>query len=213
MKKNMTEIKDIIKEYKDIKLIDKIYMKLRWRLCPFNTIEEKTPKKGTILDLGCGYGMLANLLCLKSKQRKVIGMDLSSKRINTAKKSERKNKNLKFIEADITKYKLQKFDAIVMTDFLHHLKYEDQEDLISKLYEKLNKNGKLIILDIDKSIKLKHAFTVLLDRSLNYGEQVYYRTKYDMVSMLEKNKFKVIKTIRADKYLPMPDIIFIATRN
>jgi len=81
------------------------------------------------------------------------------------------------------------------------------------VYEKLNKNGKLIILDIDKSIKLKHAFTVLLDRSLNYGEQVYYRTKYDMVSMLEKNKFKVIKTIRADKYLPMPDIIFIATRN
>ncbi len=207
----MTTAINIINEYKELKLLDRIYTRLRWRLCPFNKIESNIPKEGLIVDLGCGYGILANLLYLKSKKRKIIGMDISSKRIKIAKKSERKNKKLKFIEKDITKSNIKKVDAIVMTDFLHHIKYKDQEKLIAKLNKKLNNNGKLIILDINKNKKLKYFFTVLLDRTLNYGEPAYYRTEEDMKKILEKNGFKV-KSFMVDERLPMPDILFVAEK-
>jgi len=207
----MSDVNQVIKEYKELKPLDRLYIKLRWHLCPFDAIEKNVPKKGFIIDFGCGYGILANLLSLKSNKRKVIGLDLSKKRIIIAKKSERKNKNLVFVKADLTKSKIDKADAIAMTDFLHHIDYKDQEKLIEKLRNKLNKNGKLIILDINKSKRLKYFFTVLLDRTLNYGEKAYYRTENDMKKMLEKNGFKVERTM-ADKGLPMPDILFIATK-
>ena len=151
-------IKNIIKEYKDLTALDKIYLRLRWNLSQIKIVEKLIPKEGLIIDLGCGYGILGNLLCLTSEKRKVIGVDLSEKRINKAKKSENKNKKLEFLQIDITKYKIKKVDAIAMTDFLHHIKYNDQEELISKLYKKLNKNGRLIIVDIKKDKTLKYCY-------------------------------------------------------
>ena len=207
----MVGVKEIIREYKDLNLIDKIYILLRWRLCPFKLIEKNTPKEGLIVDLGCGYGILCNLLSLRSKNRNVIGFDLSHKRISIAKKSQNKNKKMRFLEEDLTKRSVKKTNVIIMTDFLHHIKYEEQNKLISKLKNKLNKRGKLIILDINKDKKIKYLFTVLLDRTLNYGEKVYYRNENEIKRMLEKNGFQV-KSLMVDKLLPMPDILFIATK-
>ena len=39
------------------------------------------PKKGRVLDLGCGYGFLSIFLALDSAERQVLGIDPSQKRI------------------------------------------------------------------------------------------------------------------------------------
>ncbi len=42
-----------------------LYAYLRWRLCPFEEIESHIPKEGKIIDVGCGYGLLAKYMILR----------------------------------------------------------------------------------------------------------------------------------------------------
>ena len=63
-----------MKNDKNIPLSAQIYFKLRPLIIPFDIIEKHVPKKGTIVDLGCGFGIFANFLAIQSDDRKVIGI-------------------------------------------------------------------------------------------------------------------------------------------
>ena len=99
----------------------KLYAVLRWRLCPFEEIEKYLPRQGVALDIGCGYGLLANFLALKSDQRQVIGLDNSLKRLAVAKSTVKNRPNIKFIQKDVSALDLPACQAVVMSDVLHHL--------------------------------------------------------------------------------------------
>lgn len=208
MKKIPDEIKNL---YNFLGFADRMYIKLRWRLCPFTVLEHFLPKSGKIIDLGCGYGMLANLAALNSAERDVYGFDLSQKRINIAKRTVKNRNNLHFELKNVRDLKLNSCDAIVMSDFLHHIPYKEQENLIRQAKDKLKKNGILIIQDIDKRPLFKYLFAVTLDNLLNLFPRLYYRKANSFKNMLERNSFSV-SVVRVDKKLPLPDILFICKK-
>jgi len=126
-----------------------LYVRLRWRLCPFKKIEKHIPKEGTIVDIGCGYGLLANLLVLRSSKREVMGKDLSVKRISIAQKTTNNRKRIQFKYMNALDLQTRKYNAIVMSDFLHHIDYGAQEQLLVHCYQKLLPGGLLIIEEVD----------------------------------------------------------------
>ncbi|MGQ4876411.1 MAG: class I SAM-dependent methyltransferase [Promethearchaeia archaeon] len=82
-----------------------------------------------ILDIGCGIGSLAYDLSKKAK--KVIAIDKDPLIIKEAKKRY-KSDNLKFIIADVTKYKFnEKYDYIILSNVLEHIK--DRESFLLKI--------------------------------------------------------------------------------
>lgn len=95
-----------------------------------------------ILDIGCGTG---NYIPALEKKGKVIGIDISPKVIQTAKKMWRKN----CFVADIFSYKTnKKFDTITM--FENNLgmweTIEGTKKLLTKISNLLNKNWQLLII-------------------------------------------------------------------
>ncbi|MCD4666587.1 class I SAM-dependent methyltransferase [archaeon] len=197
---------EISSMYNFLDFKDKLYIRLRWRLCPFIEIEKYMPKKGRILDVGCGYGLLSNYLWIKSKDRIIDGIDLSQNRLSIAKKTE--NKNKKFEIKDVKDLKNISYDGVVMTDFLHHIPYDIQEELIKKIKSNMKKGGILLIQDIAKSNNWKYIFASNLDQFLNLKDKLYYRSIKDFKRVLEKYNFEVeIKMV--DKGLPLPDVIYI----
>src|SRR5574344_597449 len=64
----------------------KIYLIFRSIILPVSKIESLLPKKGTILDVGCGYGFTSIFFALKNKNRKIIGSEINSKRVLIAQK-------------------------------------------------------------------------------------------------------------------------------
>ena len=147
------------KLYKFLNVKDKTYTKLRYRLCPFEKIENKIPKKARVLDIGCGYGLLTNLIAINSEKREVSGIDLSNKRISIAKKSVGNRNNINFELKNCSEINLKNYDVVIMSDFLHHINYEKQEKLIKDIYKDLNKGGLLIIQDVDKKTSIKYYST------------------------------------------------------
>ena len=188
-----------------------LYARLRWRLCPFEEIESHIPKEGKIIDVGCGYGLLANFLVLKSAKREVIGIDLSLERIKVAQKTTDNRKKIQFKLMDALDLQLEKYNTVVMSDFLHHINCEAQEELLARCYQDLPTGSFLIIEEVDNRPLWKYWFAFLIDRLLNTGERQFFRPHQEFQELLQRIGFSVrIKEV--DKHLPLSDILFICKK-
>lgn len=141
--------------YKDYPLSTKLYVRQRWipfRLC--EKLESYLPNSGKILDLGCGYGIFAFLLALKSQKRKISGIDCIEKRVRIATEIGLQEfpGQVEFKSADILSVDISKedFDAISLIDVLCYIPFKIQQRLLKKCWGGLKKNGVLLIKDFDR---------------------------------------------------------------
>lgn len=198
--------------YSDLGAIVTWYVRLRWRVCPFEKIAQHVPLQGTIVDVGCGYGLLANLLALTSEERDIIGIDLSPRRIRAAQRTVKDRKNIKFLLQDANGLKVEKCNAFVMSDFLHHLPYGRQEELLAGCYQKLSKNGLLVMEEVDDKPHWKYQFNIIVDGLLNLGQRTYFRNSAEYLKLLSRIGFQ-IKTEAAHKGLPLSDILYLCKKS
>lgn len=97
-------------------------------------------KNKTVLDVGCGTGLMADVLA-KAGAKKVVGIDFSPDAIATAKK-EHAHPNLDYRVEDIKKHK-GSYDIVISLGTLEHM---DKPLEILKLIKKhLNPGGTIVI--------------------------------------------------------------------
>jgi len=197
---------------KSLPLSAKIYIKLRPLIIPFGFIEKHVPQKGTIVDIGCGFGIFANYLALKSKKRKVIGIDIVEKRISWANKTYDNVSNLSFMCGDITGTKIPSTDIITAVDVFHHIPTSEfQTKLLKSCFGVLSKNGKLIIKDLDTKPLWKYWWNWIHDYLMTGGEQVLYQDQNAFKNLLEKTGFHLEKKMNIKNY-PYAHVLFIAKK-
>jgi len=203
-----TEVKKL---YHKNNLKTKLYIILRWRLCPFEKIESLLPKFGTIVDIGCGYGLLTNFLALKSDKRSVIGIDNSFKRIKIAQTTVDKRSNIEFTLTDLRKFKLPKCQAVVMSDLLHHLSEEAIFNLLKRIYNQLNAGGLLIIEEVNNKPFWKYLSNIFIDHLLYPKQKIRFKTINQWEKILREIGF-IFQVFEAHQGLPLADTIFICTK-
>jgi len=204
--------KQVLEAYKPISIWESFYLRTRWRLCPYERVELLLPEKGKILDFGCGYGLLGNLLTLKCPSRSVVGIDLNKKRIRIAERSAKNRKNITFHYGDIERLEIAQFDAVVMTDVLHHIDDSNLKILLENINSRLRSDGILVILDVDKIPFWKFFVAFSIDRLLNPNEQLYFRSMSDMQRLFKPFPLKIEKIIHSHRGLPLSDIIYICKK-
>lgn len=182
-----------------------IYDFLRSQMLPLKQIDKLVPSEGKILDLGCGQGVIAKYLA-KTKTREVIGIDKNQERIPKSN-----SRNLEFQYADIRKYPLEDADAIVISDVLHHLNYQDQEKLLAKVARALKKGGILVVKEIDTEEIIRSNLSRLWDFLLYPKDKIFYHNSSDLKKYLESLGFKVIIT-RPSRLFPGSTTIYIAKK-
>ena len=184
--------KNVLELYLGNSLPNIAYIYGRWLFNNFELIESLLPKDGKILDIGCGFGLLSNYAALKSAKREVIGVDLSRKRINVAKSSVNGRNNVMFKVEDVKNLTSVKFDAMIMTDFLHHINYDEQNKIIKYAYKNLKVGGTLIIKDVDKRRGIVFFFHANIDKYLwNFGGDIFFFPSKNLEKRLNGVGFKV----------------------
>ncbi len=98
-------------------------------------------ENATILDVGCGTGILESYL-LKYNPKQVVGVDLASEMIKLAKNKHRES-NITFRSMNVMDLVDEKYDYIIIYSAFPHFK--EPKKLISHLKTLLNLNGKLVI--------------------------------------------------------------------
>lgn len=139
----------------------RIKVRLEGKYQPFH---ELLPLKASITDIGCGYGMMAYMLHLLSKDRVIHGIDYDAEKILVANQAFLKNEQLRFTAADATQYPLEPSDVFIISDMLHYIPKDAQNKLIRNCLDNLNKNGLLIIRDGDSDLKERHEGTVWTEK-------------------------------------------------
>jgi len=203
---------DLLERYKPLSAWESFYLRTRWRLCPFETVESHVPRKGRILDFGCGYGMLSNFLALKSAGRQVLGIDLNEARIEVAKRSSKGHPEVSFQLGDVRDFQGTPFDAVVMTDVLHHIDEDNVRVLLRIIRSCLSDHGTLVVLDVDRSPLRKFYTTYLIDRLLNLTRSLHYRSRDLLMLLLGRSGFRVHQVVPADQGLPLSDVIYLCRK-
>jgi ubiquinone/menaquinone biosynthesis C-methylase UbiE len=174
-------------------------------------MEKMLPKEGTIIDLGCGYGIFTNFIAAAGPKRKIIAMEFNKDKIKEAKKG---FPNVSYFTGDITKAKVNQADAIILMHVLHHLdSYRQQEEFLTKVVNKLKKGGTLLIDEVFNEPPWKRYFGRLVDWLLYPFQPVYYRFRPEMIKLLKKYPLKLTKIENVDGHLaPFAQIVYLCQK-
>lgn len=125
------------------------YVRIKWKLekANFHYYDELIGDRKVIYDLGCGFGYLSYYLHYRNKDRKIIGIDYDSEKINVAAHGIPDSKHLTFNAKDVRSIDYDSMDVVFLNDILHYLTKDEQYQLLNNIAEKLNDNGIIFIRD------------------------------------------------------------------
>jgi len=169
----------------------------------------KLNKNSRILDIGCGRGKILDDLSNKLKLlNKPIGLDIENHKDKSKKIIFKKIDALSYV----SKTKIT-FDLILIKQTIHLLKKKQAIKLLSICKNKLNPNGKIIILSLDPNKNEIPTFQ-LMNKKLN----ISLKKDEKLFNLILKNQNKfVIKKFTFDvkiskkKYLHMIKKRYIST--
>lgn len=181
---------------------EKLFCLLRYLSAPFEALEKMVPKKGSILDIGCGHGFFDLILKSESKQRNIVGIDVDTNKITLAKKLEKKFKSgFTFKKLSLSAVHDQKFDYITMLDVDYLLDSHEKKAVLEKAKELLTHKGRLLIKTVVKSNSLgyylgllQELLTVrLVKKTFSQNNSFYFFTKQQYVELIKSIGFKIEK--------------------
>jgi ubiquinone/menaquinone biosynthesis C-methylase UbiE len=155
-------------------------------------VQQIKPNQKSVLDVATGTGSLA--IDLSQTAEKVVGIDLSAKMLEVAKKKNNKN-NLTFLQMDASKmdFKDEEFDIVTISLGLHDMPLEIRTLVLEDIKRVLKKDGKLFIFehDLPENKLLANLFSNLI----NTFESRYYLDfiHSDFENYLETFGFKIEK--------------------
>jgi len=169
---------------------------------------------GTVVDLGCGYGMALSFTACDDSSRRLIGCDLDAHRIAVARQA-LGSLNADLSVADVRTFDLPPAGLILILDVLQYLTADEQLGLLKRCCAALVPEGRLIIRVHDRERGLWSAITMSFDRLIfAYGRadtRPLMLAAADYHSVL-KNAGMQVEERRFRNRLPLAHILFIAKK-
>lgn len=138
---------------------DRLFVRARAFLSDLALLERHAPRSGAILDLGCGHGLVANLLALGSPARDVTGIDIAEEKIAAARRTVGGRHNVRFQVADATTFGGGPYAAITVADVFYLIPPEGQRVLLASCARMLAPDGVLIWKSQVRHPRWKYAIT------------------------------------------------------
>jgi uncharacterized protein (DUF2062 family)/SAM-dependent methyltransferase len=188
---------------------------VRWKLRLdriFGLLSAENLGSGTVVDLGCGYGMALSFAACDDSGRRLVGCDLDEHRIAVGRETLR-TLNADLSVADIRHFEIPPAGLILILDVLQYLPADDQLALLKRCCSALTPQGKLIFRVHDRERGLMSRLNMGFDRVLFTVKSVgrrplmlpaaQYRSVLDDAGMqVEERRFR--------NRLPLAHLVFIA---
>ena len=204
-------------------LKDRLHLFFRWRTCPFTVLERLLPQEGAILDWGCGHGLFAYWMALRSSRRRVIAYDPDQRKILQARKCFGSLANLSFPEDGEALWNgsLPSFSAIVLVDVLAYLRASEKSAILKRCWERLVPGGILLLKEIDTRPLWKYAWSYLqellalnlfrLTRTVSGDRHPFYESSRWYRSYLESLGF-LTQVLPLETHILYPHVVVLGTK-
>ncbi len=122
------------------------YIAWKLRLDPvYAVVGKQLSRQGRVLDLGCGYGIMSHWAAVMGYERPVVGVDDDEKKIGVARATQRYQRHLSFVCADILDWNGELAESVIMLDILHYSRPEVQIRMLQKGAAHLAPGGTLFV--------------------------------------------------------------------
>jgi len=154
-------------------------------------------KEKIILDLCCGTGNQIKLLS-KHGFRNLYCLDISDSMLEIAKRSD---SSVKIYNEDATKTNFDNasIDVVIISFAIHEKDRNTQQALINEAYRIIKKEGFILVVDYvfdNKTTKFGRILISIIERIAgreHYGNFKSYIQNKGLLSLIKKDKFKLIK--------------------
>lgn len=163
-----------------------------------------------VLDIGCGQGLLAALLCgiddyaQNHPEQKsdfeavsITGIELMRNDVIRAQQAlQGFGARIRIIEGDMRQTEFGVADVVVILDVLHYVPFNEQNDILKRVHACLSSGGLLLLRVGDAAAGLPFLFSKWVDAVVfalrgHASARVYCRSLTDWKDQLEKIGFKV----------------------
>ena len=177
-------------------------------------IGQYLPTSGTILDIGCGFGLFSLYYAATGPHRLVRGVDLNGRRIGMARRAAARLglENVVYEQGDAQDFKGDtQVSAAYMLDIVHHVPEAAVPLLLRQLHRAVAPGGLLMVKDVDTRPAAKRWFTWALDKLMDPRTPVRYWPAEELVAALGDAGFTVRRHLMVD-ILPYPHILYVCVR-
>ncbi len=202
--------------YDQSPLIDRWFVRIRAVLSDLIAVEAHAPRRGTILDIGCGHGLLTNLLALGSPDRTVLGIDIDPKKIAAAQRTVRGRANIQFRVADALSPPGGPYQAITVADVLYLLPAPAQRRVLVNAFRLLEPGGVLLWKTQVRRPRWKYLITYGQEWLMTHlgpttGTTLCFLDLEESLAALDAAGFHTeVHPLRS--WRPYPDVLFIAKK-
>ena len=100
----------------------------------------------TLLEIGCGIGILSSFIAKNISTGKITAVDISPSSVEFARKKYSSVKNLEFLVSDMTNFSYNgKFDFILFPDVLEHIPTEAHDNIFKTIKNFVHDDSKVLI--------------------------------------------------------------------
>ena len=137
-----------------------------------------------ILDFGCGIGLMLSHLKESFKESKFYAYDDSSKSLDYIKAKYKDVNCINSLDISI------KFNLIFVSNVIHHVKSTERNDLFKKIYDLLDSDGRLFIIEHNPY----NPLTLRTVANCEFDVDAELIKKKNLINICKKNKFKIEKS-------------------
>ena len=203
--------------YGDAPVGARLFVHGRAFLSDLAIVERYVPKKGFIVDLGCGHGLFACVLREASPTRRVLGIDLDERKIEIARTAIKDTQWLRFETGNIVSDLPPKCDAVTIVDVLYLLPFDQQEQVLKNAASALGEGGPLIVKAQEARMDPRFALTYLQEMvtvSLGFTrggrDRFYFPSRAQSLAMFERAGFAV--DVVEMHRRPYTDVVYLARK-
>lgn len=165
-------------------------------ICPFDRILEHVPRRGRLVELGCGTGVFSNLVAVSRPQQDVLGIDANPNVIEAAMATVGARTNIAFQVARVEEYDLpEPVDVVAAIDLFHHLAKPTQVQTALRAYHRLKPGGVFLLKEIDRQPRWMSLANRLHDSIMDPGNPQCVRDREEWRRLLVDMGFVVEVTV------------------
>lgn len=149
-------------------------------------IKNLIPEQGIleILEIGCGEGLVTELLAGEYYNSRVTGIDISPKLGRLFRGDAMR---VFFYKTEIQSFSAENhsnFDLVVIADVIHHIPLKKRGEFLGYVKEILRPGTALVVKDWERTQTLIHALAYFGDRYIT-GDLVYYYTASELRNLIK----------------------------